>query len=99
MHVFEHVSETVFIDFGRPWALKSECFASEGLQKQENQLFQKKYPKIIDFGITFWCILEVFGLTWATLGPTFAKVFAQLRSNTIFGEIWCPSPPRMVVGG
>ena len=34
-----------FVDFGRPWALKSECFASEGLQKQENQPFQKKYQK------------------------------------------------------
>ena len=51
---------------------------------------------MIDFGITFWCVFHLCGLSWATLGRTFAKMFAQLRSNTIFNEIWCPRPPQEV---
>ena len=69
-------------------------FRLRGVAKTRKSAFSKKVRKIIDFGITFWCILEVFGLTWATLGPTFEHVFAQLRSNTVFSEIWCPGPPQ-----
>ena len=62
--------------------------------KNKKISFFKKVSKNTDFGSQIWCVLEVFGLTWATLGLTFAHVFAQLRSNTIFDEIWCPRPPQ-----
>ena len=36
---------------------------------------------------------RVLGASWPLFERNFAHVFAQLRSNTIFSEIWCPSPP------
>ena len=73
---------------------------ASGPQKQANRLRRvailrnstcsKKCRKIIDFGTQFGCVLEVLGLTWATLGATLALAFVHLHPYTIFAEIWCP---------
>ena len=74
-------------------------FRLRGVAKTRKSVFSEKVSKNIDFGSQIWCVLEVFGLTWATLGPTFAHVFAQLCSNTVLMKIGAPGHPRMEVGG
>ena len=51
----------------------------------------KNLPQNPYYNKDFTAYTLEFGELW--LGPTFAKVFAQLRSVTFFSEIWCPRPP------
>ena len=82
-----------FIEFLEALDLQKLVFRLRGVAKTRKSPFSKKVSNAIDLGSQIWCVLEVFGLTWATLGPTFEHVFAQLRFNTVFSEIWCPRPP------
>ena len=87
MHVSKCAFGSVFYWILEALDPQKWVFRLKGVAKMRKSAFSKKVTKMIDFGITFWCVFHLRGLSWATLGPTFAKVFPQLRSNTIFRQI------------